>query len=204
MHITLRLSPGAQPEEVRLRVPGAHSPSPSQAESTSQSQVVVQRAICVPQLPQEMSSDAPGVHTPSSSHAPKDQTRSSVQKRSNMPQLPHGTRSVAPGVSQWVSPPSGASGPTSGLIVLPQPSWVNARIAARTPVIPGRSACMRTVYTLAGLQLDVGPRTPLRGDKTCALVGREKGADGFNGRQLVSPAMNDAKRSGFPPLHAIE
>ena len=53
VHITLRLSPGAQREEVRLRVAGAHSPSPSQADSTSQSQVVVQRAICVPQLPQD-------------------------------------------------------------------------------------------------------------------------------------------------------
>lgn len=123
-----RVSPAAHPSELRTLVPGAHSPSPSQADVVSQTQLAVQRAICVPQLPHEIASEVPATHSPlSPSHGPFAHTRSAVQKRSRVPHAPHASVSSAPATSQGSGLASGASAASLGVSASSPPSsppWV--------------------------------------------------------------------------------
>ena len=87
-----------------MLVPGAHSPSPAHAEPAIHVHSVLQRAVCVPQLPHASTSVVPGVHTPSPVQGSYCHWREASQKRVALPQRPHATVSLAPGVGHESSP----------------------------------------------------------------------------------------------------
>lgn len=68
---TSRVCPAGHPAPLRVREPGAHSPSPLHAPSGSHSHVALQTSDWVPQLPQAAPARvSPGAHSPSSSQTP--------------------------------------------------------------------------------------------------------------------------------------
>lgn len=100
MQVRVRDCPSEQPALVVVVVPGAHSPSPLHAAAGCHTHSVVQRAVCIPQLPQGTDIVVPGWHMPSLVHSSYSHCPVAAQKRLVRPQRPQDTSSSAPGVSQ--------------------------------------------------------------------------------------------------------
>lgn len=112
LQVRVRDCPEGQPVLVDVVEPGTHSPSPVHDPEGCHTHSVVQRAVCVPQLPQGTELVVPGSQTPSPLHASYSHCPEAAQKRVCVPQRPHDTVSSSPGVSQESSlhvPPSPGS-----------------------------------------------------------------------------------------------
>lgn len=104
LQVRVRAWPSLQPVVVVVVDPAAHSPSPPQVPVGCQTHSVVQRAVCIPQLPHETSFVVPGWHIPSPVHTSYSHRPVAAQKRVVVPQRPQDTVSSAPGVPHESSP----------------------------------------------------------------------------------------------------